>query len=718
MAFSFTMARTKQTARKSVGGKAPRKQLANGHGVPQPIDDDMEDYDDAMCDGEQVEDEDEDEDGEDNDDQDADENGADGKPKKIYADPGTIAESCNLYPGPKDKNGRWAWTTKYPTDLDKPVENKASAQFALLVRKRKCYDGRRKLELDSVVIQSQLIKDALGVVLKGYPGVTTGLARLEFQPPFTALLHRWDKFTEVLENETDPVKKSHIELLYKVVEPELREQIAEKYDLIKNGVMTFDMVFTIFEPGVLVYAPQEGHHRIFKLNDSHYGADQCGRYFSLRCDMIDFDGSHFGYRETNLSMREWHGTRTITKLSNLPLSFVPNMEQKKIDLIQRGHLFEKYAGYHFKYYDGIAIDPGVWGPIKFTVNSRIIIDTEAYNRFQPNRKVNLRKIHHWSIEDDAMDEDSEDYDAAVADSTTETSKLSGKLTDDQLLLCAHTVRGYSLRDKAWLTFYLDSIKDIEFSENAFSSLVAPPEQKELILAFAQTQAKTKQSFDDVIQGKGKGIIMLLSGPPGVGKTLTAESVAEAMKVPLYTMSAGDLGTDPHNVENNLKNILEMSTKWDAVLLLDEADVFLEARSTHDLERNKLVSIFLRLLEYYEGILFLTSNRVGNIDAAFESRIHLSLDYPELDEDSRKTVWRNFLVRGAAGSGVALATGVSEEQINVLAQAQLNGRQIKNILKTSQLLASDKNEELKYEHIQTVVRLRNANKQNMWRQARD
>ena len=62
-------------------------------------------------------------------------------------------------------------------------------------------------------------------------------------------------------------------------------------------------------------------------------------------------------------------------------------------------------------------------------------------------------------------------------------------------------------------------------------------------------------------------------------------------------SAGDLGLDPRNVETKLQNILEMCTKWNAILLLDEADVFLEQRSLHELERNKLVSIFLRILEY-------------------------------------------------------------------------------------------------------------------------
>ncbi|KAF2093447.1 putative AAA family ATPase [Rhizodiscina lignyota] len=597
------------------------------------------------------------------------------KKEKVYMDPGTKVEVRNLYPGPKDKNGGWSWSVKYPTDLEEPVENRSSAQYALLVRNRKCYDGRKKLQIDSVVIQSQTIKDALGVALANYPGITTNLSRLEFSPPFQCFVHRWSKFEEVLNNETDSEKHAHIKLLHTVLEPELKEIIDEKNDLIKNGVMTFDMVYTLFEPGVLVYNRQDGHDRIFKLVDSAYGQNQCGRYFQLRCDYVDFDGENFGYQQTSLMIHDFRGTTPITRLSVLPLSYVPKKESVEATVLTRGHLFEKYAGYHFKAYDGIAIDPGMWGPIKYTVNSRVIIDTYAYNRFNPNRKINT------------------------------------KLTDEQRLLCMHTVRGYSLRDKKWLTFYLNAIHEIEWNESAFTSLVAPPEQKELILAFAQTQAKNKaQGFDDVIAGKGRGIIMLLSGPPGVGKTLTAESVAEAMKVPLYTMSAGDLGTDPQGVENALKTILEMSTKWDAVLLLDEADVFLEARSTHDLERNKLVSIFLRLLEYYEGILFLTTNRVDNIDAAFESRIHLSLDYPELDIDSRKTVWRNFLQRESSG--------ISEKEITALAEPQLNGRQIKNILKTSQLLASKKGEALKVEHVQMVLRLRAANSRGVKRPAED
>ena len=77
--------------------------------------------------------------------------------------------------------------------------------------------------------------------------------------------------------------------------------------------------------------------------------------------------------------------------------------------------------------------------------------------------------------------------------------------------------------------------------------------------------------------------------PGVGKTYTAESVADTLKRPLYVLHSGDLGVTPESVETNLSNALMLATTWQAVLLIDEADVFLEQRSVQDLTRNCLVS---------------------------------------------------------------------------------------------------------------------------------
>jgi hypothetical protein len=92
-----------------------------------------------------------------------------------------------------------------------------------------------------------------------------------------------------------------------------------------------------------------------------------------------------------------------------------------------------------------------------------------------------------------------------------------------LLLCTPTVRGFCLREQEWEDFNIDGIEDVEFNTTPFDSLVLPEGYKELILAFVESQLKEGDSFEDVINGKGGGLVVLLSGVPGVGKTLTAES---------------------------------------------------------------------------------------------------------------------------------------------------------------------------------------------------
>lgn len=134
-------------------------------------------------------------------------------------------------------------------------------------------------------------------------------------------------------------------------------------------------------------------------------------------------------------------------------------------------------------------------------------------------------------EDDEEENDRDDDDAFGSDwdegycqgSQQVEGRAPKSLTTEELLMCSASLRGYSLKNKKWLVFSVASVKDIRFNEGAFESLVLPEDHKELILALTESQAQHKDIFDDVIQGKGRGMIMLLSGPPGVGKTLTAES---------------------------------------------------------------------------------------------------------------------------------------------------------------------------------------------------
>ena len=642
---------------------------------------------------------------------------------EVQEAPGMKTDTKNLYQSKKDDDGNTTWVDKYPEDLEEAAENAETARYALLVRNKKCYDGRKKLQIDSIVVQSPLLRKALGRVFDKYPGITTSLERLEFSAPFQSFIHRWSNLLEVKSKETDPVTSEHLALLFNLLQKELQNDLKARDDYILNGVITYDTLWMIFPPRAFLYRGSSGDAA--RLYSTEYTDDQCGKYYDLRCEMVEWDGGRFGLNDFRWKIREFIGTTEIVKLPAFPIQYHPKVEEIKTELRKRGTAYESLCGYHFKYYQGVALKDTMLGPIKITVDSRIIIDTYGWNRFMPDRQVSVASLSEFESTSSSTDDDSDSIfhtDSGATENPRETERdpFSSRnddalpnystisLTPDQLLICSSSLKGYSMNNKSWLTFSIELVKPIKWNDTAFSSLVLPGDHKDLILALARAQMeKHTNTFDDVIEGKGRGMIMLLSGPPGVGKTLTAESVAETMRTPLYTMSASDLGFSSRDVEKSLAKVLELTAKWNAVLLLDEADVFLEARSAHDLERNKLVSIFLRILEYYEGTLFLTTNRVENIDAAFQSRIHVSMEYTELSESSRRHVWENFLKASTPPDQQPLS-GFTDEQLSILAGYRMNGREIKNVLKTAKLLANSHKGNwdgvLGFEHVESVLRI--------------
>ncbi|KAJ5280861.1 hypothetical protein N7478_006233 [Penicillium angulare] len=595
--------------------------------------------------------------------------------EKKYEPHGSIIDVHKLYETKPDESGNTSWTKDYPESLIAPAEDEESAQYALIVRHSKCYDGRKSLSLHSIVVQSEPLKEFLGKVLANYPGVTTTLERLEFNTPFKPMVHRWEQFIKFRDEEQDPTTRKHVDLLHKIIEEELRDIISRKNDLIRNGVITHALIWTIFEPGDVMITTSSGRTRAFEFTED--GICCRTKAWVMTGKFIEYDGEDFGYDEENFKLYPFIGTTPITSLDVSPLKYHEKPESIRESLIARGKTWEEHAGYHYKAYEGLAVGFFQDDLIKYHVKSRIIIDTDAFNVFHPTKSISV------------YDED----------------ECPQKLEDKDRLIASPYVHGYSLKDKEWLQFYLDCAKDIEWNSDAFESLVPPrghEELKELILGIATAQAKKEDRFDDIVSGKGQGIIMQLSGPPGVGKTLTAECVAEVMRVPLYAMSAGELGISAEKVERSLKDILRMIPKWGAVLLLDEADVFMEARSATDIMRNELVSIFLRMLEYYEGILFLTTNRAENIDPAFESRIHLAIAYDELDVISRRQIWVQFLER------TDNTDEFTDAQLEKLSAIEMNGRQIKNLLKIAGLVARSQKSKLGWSQIQAILKLRQSN----------
>lgn len=140
--------------------------------------------------------------------------------------------------------------------------------------------------------------------------------------------------------------------------------------------------------------------------------------------------------------------------------------------------------------------------------------------------------------------------------------------------------------------------DLEANDKAFEKLEIDRNYKRLILALVKshfekvdTEKKTNTEIgtQDLIRGKGKGVVILLHGVPGVGKTATAEAVALKWKKPLFPITCGDLGFTAETLEKSLNEIFRLAHHWGCILLLDEADVFITRRERHDLKRNALVS---------------------------------------------------------------------------------------------------------------------------------
>jgi len=227
--------------------------------------------------------------------------------------------------------------------------------------------------------------------------------------------------------------------------------------------------------------------------------------------------------------------------------------------------------------------------------------------------------------------------------------------------------------------------------------VLPSDRKTLLQSLVEAHNE-EMVFDDFVKGKGRGLVVNLFGPPGVGKTLSAEATSEHVKRPLYVVGAGDLGTTAATLDQELQRVFELATSWKAIVLIDEADVFLEQRSLHDLERNAMVAVFLRHLEYYPAILFLTTNRVKTFDEAFLSRIHVALHFHGLSAEARRSVWTAFLAK----VGVEIGGGISAEELNKLIERDINGRQVKNATRTAGSLAMSRGETLRYKHLTEVL----------------
>jgi len=186
-----------------------------------------------------------------------------------------------------------------------------------------------------------------------------------------------------------------------------------------------------------------------------------------------------------------------------------------------------------------------------------------------------------------------------------------------------------------LWVHVDDVKPYQYQPELKQKLILPQEQTDLIDILT---AEMDVLMDDIVAGKSGGTTVLCAGPAGVGKTLTAEVYSEIIKRPLYRVHSGQLGLNVTEMEKALKDTLTRAQRWGAVMLIDEADVYIKRRDDN-IAANAVVGVFLRVLEYFNGLLFLTTNRVGDIDEAIVSRCIAMIKYHPPRKKDRFVIWK-------------------------------------------------------------------------------
>lgn len=298
------------------------------------------------------------------------------------------------------------------------------------------------------------------------------------------------------------------------------------------------------------------------------------------------------------------------------------------------------------------------------------------NRYQPeNHRENRRVVH-----------DVKPSELLPLRDTAPSELAKARKDDEETMLPVPVqtlVRVFDLRAHEFYTANVNDLTDYKYDLTLREKLILPADQRELLDVLTTDLGAFTA---DMIEGKSAGNVVLAKGMPGVGKTLTAEVYAELIKRPLYSIHSGILGITAKDVRSNLEEAFDLAKRWNAVMLLDEADVFVLARG-NDITQNAICAEFLRTLEYFDGLLFMTTNRSDNIDDAIISRCAALIDYTLPSPEDARKIWTVL----ATGMGVTIPKDVLDDLITALPEA--SPRDMKMLLRLTLRMAASRGSEM-------------------------
>lgn len=512
------------------------------------------------------------------------------------------------------------------------------------------------------------------------------------------MFHALSSFTEAYETSLEDGKslaKYHLKHLLRFLNSEFKDTVAQVARVHREKKVSWNMLWAFFPKGQRVYYTCQLTGQTLQgiVRYKYYYVTPAGNKFRVDIEVRDYNSKRYTKCYKNIKVDNYKGEKSFDTIGICPMDLLKPAEaadmesmflhngKKFYNIAKQGHSYLQYQGSRLR----MELVGKCWQLKKQKADGRVMVDLMSFARMNPAYPLDNASPPKTSC----------------CSSEDAICSVEGMPSDEELMLAPAVVYGFSFSNKLWGCFDINGFTDIQFDDQAFDRdlVLSDPSRKEMLLALVSHYLRNDGVEDlpklDPISNKGDGCIFLCYGPPGTGKTLTAESMAEKLRRPLWSISVFELGTTAQELETRLVESLDIASQWNAVLLLDEADIYMEKRTSNgDPNRIAMTAIFLRLLEYYRGVLFLTTNRVASFDDAFCSRISMFLRYHRLAGAQKDAVWASLLGRA----------GIQNPDLTQFNDSTLNGREIRNTIRIAQTWAKGSGVELTTDHVLQVVKM--------------
>ncbi|RPA89098.1 P-loop containing nucleoside triphosphate hydrolase protein [Choiromyces venosus 120613-1] len=454
--------------------------------------------------------------------------------------------------------------------------------------------------------------------------------------------------------------QSQVELLLAYMRHSMGNELLETETFFGRGLIKYQWLWMIFRPGDLVYHPSTDE--LSYLCRTKY--QQNG--FCLVFESVVYDGKSFNRVQFSHTIHSFDTTRPISALSAIPLSLHKDPEGLREKLQLRGAWYFNLQGVK---------------TVTHPKLGRVVVDTKTYNRRSTHKQPSATHISYGTRKCACVCDACE---GSHQEKSGDSNHKLRELSNEDKLLCVSTIHGFVLSRKVWEKIRVEKLKPTCWQEDPMEEIAMDESVKKAIRNLLLSPLFFGGGVStEMLGNKGKGFVVLLHGPTGTGKTVTVESIAEHLKRPLYVLAGGELGSTSEEVNKKLGDALDLAFRWKAITLIEEADIFLQPRSREDIFRNNLASSFHRNLEYFQGVLFITTNRLerGTVDKALFSRAHVVIKYNYLGPDGRRKVWQNSVREFPAEE-----VDMSNEDYDNLAKHNIDGRRISSITRIAMMLA--------------------------------